>query len=257
MKKILLTCRYRNTLQKYTNLLANWGVHIHATTSGSEALKAHNEQNFDLIVSDFELEDMGGCSLCSLIRKNEKLQRVPVIITCHDIASRIERAKLSGATHVAMKPIDPVKLLTAIGEQLGLNLIRGKRVAVNIAVTIQQNCQEFICYSSDISSAGILIKSDYPLNLGERITCRFNLPDYGTVETGGEIVRYMTDLSCDNLYGINFISMQSCFQKAICDYIASFSHRYSASRPEKSDSFSADRNKRQAVEVAGPALGVA
>jgi len=204
----------------------NWGFSIFATTSGAEALKLQKEHNFDLIVSDFELEDMNGCTFCSLVRQEENSRHVQIILACYNIPERIKRGKLSGANTIIIKPIDPVRFLEAIGNHIGLLLIRGKRVALEIAITIEKNGREFICFSRDISNTGMLLKSDYALALGDRITCKFTLSDYCQVEAEGEVVRYMTDLECDNLYGVKFISIAPYFQRAIGNYIASRSDRY-------------------------------
>jgi CheY-like chemotaxis protein len=221
MKKILLASQYKLLLNRYTNLLINWGFDIIATTSGVEALKLHKEHKFDVIVTDFELKEMSGCTLCSLIRQGDDSRDVPIILTCHNIAKRMERCKLSGADAIIIKPIERVKLLEVIGEHVGLQLIRGKRVALEVSVTIKKDGREFICFSRDISSTGMLLKSDYALDPGNLITCRFTLPDFGQLELDGEVVRYMTDLNCDNLYGVKFISIKSGYQKAISKYVDS------------------------------------
>ena len=235
MKKILLAIQYKVSLRKYTNLLTNWGLHISATTRGAEALKLQEEHNFDLIVSDFELEDMSGCTFCSLVRKQDNSQSVQIILTCYDIPERIERGKLSGANTIIIKPIDPIRFLEVIGDHIGLHLIRGKRVALEIVVTIKQNGKEFICFSRDISNTGILLKSDYELNIGNRITCKFTLPDYCQVEIDGEVVRYLTDLECDNLYGVKFIAIKSFYKRAIRSYIGSCSNRNSGAKAANSE----------------------
>jgi len=248
MKKILLASQYKQLLRNYSNLLMNWGFHIFVTTSGNEALKLQKEHNFDLIVSDFELEEMSGCTLCSLLRQEENSRQVPLILTCQNMPKRIERGQLSGASAIVIKPIDPVNLLRVIGDQIGLHLIRGTRVSLEIVVTIQKNGQEFLCFSRDISNSGMLLKSDYELNLGNRITCRFTLPDFCQVETDGEVVRYMTDLECDNLYGVKFISMKQCYKKAIGAYIHSCPHGYTAVGTMKPASHRLNKNKGRTAD---------
>jgi CheY-like chemotaxis protein len=219
MKKILLVIQYKVLLSKYTNLLMNWGLHIFGTTSGVEALALQKEHNFDLIVSDFELKDMSGCNFCSLVRQAENSRHVQIILACYDIPERLERSKHSGADTIVIKPIDPVGFLEVIGDHIGLPLIRGKRVAIEIAITMNKHGQEFTCFSRDISTTGILLKSDYALKLGDLVTCKFALPDYCPVEIEGEVVRYMTDLECHNLYGVKFFAMKSLYKRTIANYI--------------------------------------
>lgn len=248
MKKILLASQYKTLLQKYSNLLVNWDFKIFTTASGSEALRLHNEHKFDLIISDFELEGMGMSTFCSLLRKEENRLPVPIIITCHNVPERIERARQIGACAIVIKPVDPVKLLETIGNQVGLNLIRGKRVELEVAVKIKKGGRAFTCLSRDISNSGILIKSDYALSIGERISCRFMLPGFNCqIETEGEIVRYMTDLECDNLYGISFISISSSHQKTIIDYVNSPANTNSIYMARQTDIPKPD--KKHAIEL--------
>ena len=248
MKKILLAVQYKVLLRKYTNLLTNWGFHIFATTRGAEALKLQKEHNFDLIVSDFELEDMSGCTFCSLVRKEDNSQSVQIVLTCYDIPERIERGKLSGASTIIIKPIDPIRFLEVIGDHIGLHLIRGKRVALEIVVTIKKNGKEFTCFSRDISNTGILLKSDYELNPGDRITCKFALPDFCQVEIDGDVVRYLTDLECDNLYGVKFIAIKALYKRAINHYIGSCSkNRYAGAKAINSETIPNKNNGREIV----------
>jgi len=237
MKKILLASQYKTLVQKYSNLLVNWGFKLLTATSGSEALKLHKEHGFDLIISDYELEGMSLGTLCSLIRQSENDRHVPIIITCHNVPDRIKRARLIGASDIVLKPVDPIKLLETIGKHVGLNLIRAKRVELRIGVTIEKEMQELTCFSRDISSTGILVKSDHFFNIGERITCNFILPgSYNQVKAEGEIVRYMTDLECNNLYGISFVSISASHRTAIIDYINSTPTAHLTSKIKKSES---------------------
>jgi len=250
MKKILLASQYKPLLQKYTNLLVNWQVSVLTATGGSEVLKLLKEHNFDLIVSDFELEGMCISTLCSLVRKDNKGQHVPLIVTCHNLPDSIERAELVGASDIVIKPIDPIKFLETIGNHVGLKLIRGKRVELQVAVKINKNSHEFICQSRNISNTGLLVKSDYALNIGDQINCKFTLPDfYSPIEAYGEVVRYKTGLGGDNLYGINFVSISSSHLQAIIDYIHSLSSAHFISKATNSESSILHKNKGGVIEL--------
>jgi len=249
MKKILLASKYKTLLQKHSNLLANWKFKVFTTTSGSEALKLHKEHNFHLIVSDFELEGMCISTLFTLIHKDTHAQRVPLIITCHDLPDSMQRAKSIGASDIVVKPIDPIKFLEVIGNHVGLKLIRSKRIEIKIVVKIKKDGHEFICLSRNISNTGMLIKSDYALHIGDQINCTFTLPDFcNPIEAYGEVVRYMTDPECEDLYGINFISISASQLKAIIDYIYSPTIAHFISKTTKSESYIFNKDARRVIE---------
>lgn len=221
MKKMLLASAARVFLRRNTNLLMRRGFHLYTATSGADSLKLHEEHGFDLILADFKLDDMCGCTLCAILRKDVKYRPVPVVLTCHNIEGSIERVKESGADAMLLKPIDPLLLLETVGGFIGFSLDRSKRVRLRVDVMSRDQNLEFTCYSHDISNTGILLETDHQLAMGSRIACRFTLPRSCGIETGGEIIRSMSGRECENLYGVKFIGLPTPFRRAIDDFVAS------------------------------------
>jgi CheY-like chemotaxis protein len=220
MKKILLVSGYISFLTRNSNLLRSRGVLIFSANSGGEALKLHKEYSFDLILVDFKLEEMGGCTLCALIRKGINSPLVPIVITCHNLPGSIERVVECGASSMLLKPIEPINLMETVSAYLDVPLIRSKRVALKVNVLSTAYELEFICFSHDLSNTGILIETDYQLAIGSRITCKFNLKNICEIETEGEVTRVMTGLECENFYGVKFISLPLSSRKNIDNFIS-------------------------------------
>jgi CheY-like chemotaxis protein len=220
MKKVLVVSGYISFLTRNSNLLKNREFQVFTAHSGGEALKLHKEHHFDLILVDFKLEEMGGCTLCSLIRKGKDSPQIPLIITCHNLPGSIERVAECGASRMLIKPIDPIILMEAISGFLDLPLIRSKRVVLKVDVLSKANDQDFVCFSHDLSNTGILIETDYQLAVGSRITCKFTLQDISDIEAEGEVIRMLTGTECENLYGIKFIALPLSSHKNIDRYIA-------------------------------------
>ena len=197
------------------------GFKIFTTQSGAGALNLHQEHHFVLILCDFKLEDMSGCTLCSLIRNEENLEHVPFILTCHNIPGSIERVEQCGATAMLLKPINPINLLETIGSSLGIQLVRSKRVVLHVRVLSMKYDLKFFCFSHDISNTGILLETHHELSTGNRIICQFNLDDSCQIETEGEVIRSMTASEDTDLYGVKFIAMPLSSRRAIDNYIAS------------------------------------
>lgn len=233
MNKILLASKYQVVLRSNSSLLLNWGFQLFMTTSGAEALRLHAEHHFDLIVCDFELEDMGGCTLCSLVRKEKKSQHVPIIITCHNIPGSIKRARQNNATAILLKPIDPIQLLETIGKFVAFNLVRSKRVMLKVYVTSKKQDLEFHCFSHDISNTGMLLESEHQLALETRITCRFTLPGSCRIETEGEVTRRTKGAEFTNLYGLRFIALPLTCRRAIDGYVTATDYPVSAILPKE------------------------
>ena len=221
MKKVLLLSTYMLFLKRNTTLLTGRGFLLFTASSGTDALKLHKEHNFDLILLDFKLEEMSGCTFCHLIRKGKYSPQVPIIMTCHNIPGSIESAEQSGADVVLIKPIEPLKLMETIGSFLDLVIGRNKRVVLEVKVVSKIYGLEFSCLSHDISNTGILLETDYDLALGSHIVCQFFLPNICQIETGGVITRFMIAADCKNLYGVKFVDLPLSARKNIDNFIAS------------------------------------
>lgn len=233
MNKILLASKYQVVLRNNSNLLMNWGFQLFMATSGAEALKLHAEHHFDLIICDFELEDMGGCTLCSLVRKEKQSQYVPIIITCHNLPGSIKRARLNNASAILLKPIDPIQFLETIGKFVDLNLVRSKRVMLKVYVTSKKQNLEFHCVSHDISNTGMLLESEQQLALGSRITCQFTLPGACRIEAEGEVTRCTKGAEFTNLYGLRFIALPLPCRRAIDCYVTATDYPAAAIPPKE------------------------
>jgi len=231
MKKVLLASTSKVFLRRNSNLLMRRGFQLFTAPSGSESLKLHEKHDFDLILADFKLDDMCGCTLCSLIRKKETSRHVPIILTCHNIAGSIERVEQSGADAMLLKPIDPMYLLETLGNFLGLQLGRSKRVVLKVTVFSRDQLLEFTCFSHDISNTGILLETDHQLALRSRIICRFTLSDTCEIEAEGQIIRCMSGVERENIYGVKFIALPLSCRRAIDSYVASIEGQPSAIQP--------------------------
>jgi len=221
MKKILLTSTYMLFLRKNSNLLSKRGFEVFTTSNGGEAFKLHQEHKFDLIFSDFRLEDMGGCTLCSLIRKKDNSHHVPIVIACHNFPGSIESVEQCGASAMLIKPVETIKLIETLGGFLDLEVGRSKRVVLNVEVIAKNGAKEFSCFSHDISNTGILIETEQLLDIGSRLICKFDLPGFCQIETEGEITRRIISLEGGYLFGIKFVALPLSSRKAIDSYIES------------------------------------
>jgi CheY-like chemotaxis protein len=220
MKKVLLVSASRVFLKRSSSLLSQRGFQLITLTNGLEALKLHDEYHFDLILADLQLEDMSGCTLCSLVRREEKTRHIPIVLICHNIAGSIQRIEQSGASAMLLKPIEPVQLLETIGSFIALQMVRSKRVMLNVKVLSKKSDLEFSCFSHDISKTGILLEAEYELEIGSRITCQFTLPGSNPVEIEGEVIRTLNTWECKTLYGIKFIVIPPSYRREIDNYVA-------------------------------------
>jgi len=87
---------------------------IREAIDGTEALSEIKERQPDMVISDWEMEPMDGCSFLEVLRKadNQPACFIPVImLTAHGRPRLIRRAFDAGASQFLVKPLTPANLL--------------------------------------------------------------------------------------------------------------------------------------------------
>lgn len=99
-------------------LRAQEGLAFTHAASGLEAIERLSLKNFDLVVLDLNMPDIGGVEVVEFVRAQDKLRGLPILIvtTRGDEASRA-RVLAAGASRFMTKPFTPDVIL---GEVLGL-----------------------------------------------------------------------------------------------------------------------------------------
>jgi CheY-like chemotaxis protein len=103
------------------HLLQRRGFHAVVANNGREALALIEKQQFDLILMDLQMPEMGGLEATAAIRLREKGSngRIPIIaLTAHASAGDREICLAAGMDDHVAKPINRAKLFAAIDAQL-------------------------------------------------------------------------------------------------------------------------------------------
>jgi CheY-like chemotaxis protein len=96
-----------------TYILENYDVDIDDASNGKEALEKITEENYDLVLMDLHMPEMGGIEVVSLIRKRRI--DVPVIaITGNVLKAEKEKCINAGMNEYISKPYDESELLKKI-----------------------------------------------------------------------------------------------------------------------------------------------
>ena len=92
-------CKYILTQLGFTN--------ITEAKSGREALTKLEKQNVDLIISDWNMEDIDGLTLLRVIRKHPKTASMPFIMaTGRSDKEQVKEAISFGVNNYIIKPFD-------------------------------------------------------------------------------------------------------------------------------------------------------
>lgn len=116
-KRILIVDDEANVRKVFSDVLRRKGYPIKAVKNGPGALKAIEEETFDLALVDLGISKMDGIEILENIKKRKP--QIPVIIyTGHGSVTTAVAAMRRGAADYLNKPISPEELMLAIKKAL-------------------------------------------------------------------------------------------------------------------------------------------
>lgn len=221
MKNILIASSSTTFLERNASLLRRSDFRIVTAKNSAEALDYINSEKIDLFFLDLKLDDVSGESFCTTVRSNESDFKSVILLVCNESEEDFQRLKESGADALIARPVKPLQLVKTVGQFLTVQLVRSRRVSLRVKVISIKDEIEFFCISQNISLTGMLIETEFFLEVGCIILCQFSIPGSIDVETEGEIVRSARTMDGAHQYGIHFTTLNRQFRHEIDLYIAS------------------------------------
>jgi Tfp pilus assembly protein PilZ len=155
-----------------------------------------------------------------MIRQSKGLRAVSTLLLCEDTPGLRERSTRCGADVMMTLPVDPELFIDKVQNLLDAAPRRSYRVILNVIVEGQNKGRSFLCNLENISTTGLLIKTDETLAQGDGLFCSFYLPDGTKVKVRGEIVRAAQDSwSKTGKYGVKFSDMPPDVRAAVDAFI--------------------------------------
>lgn len=92
--------------------LRNAGYSVDAAEDGAEAIKALQQGNYDLVITDLNMPAMDGLALVRAMRATARNRATPVLIlTTEADAEKKAAGRAAGATGWLVKPFNPERLI--------------------------------------------------------------------------------------------------------------------------------------------------
>lgn len=228
MKKIIINKEILNFLSKRKTFLQRSDIKVFPVKNNHEVLSTHESEKTDFIITYFDSPDIDGERLCNIIRNNDRLSKVSIILICPDDIDNPDKLLDVRANSLLPSTVDPETLMEE--SQKLLNIATRKSLRLNLDVEIHGSTKKSR-YSGvvvNISSSGILFRSDATIHEGDIIRCSFILPDKTKVNTDAEIVRVVEgerekDGSGFFYYGASFIGLDQKTSRAIEHLIENYS----------------------------------
>ena len=113
--------RFWHLTPDYQERLENRGGYNNFSESenGKDALEKLKSGGYDLILSDWNMKEMGGLELLNAVRADKELRRIPfLMITAEGAKENVLKAIKGGVNGYIIKPFTPEMLLTKIAKIL-------------------------------------------------------------------------------------------------------------------------------------------
>ncbi len=120
---ILIVDDYDTMLRIIKNLLHQLGFkNLDEASDGSQALEMMRDadNNFGLVISDWNMEPMTGLQLLKELRTDEQLKQTPfIMITAESKTENVIMAKEAGVNNYIVKPFDAQTLRAKMSAVIG------------------------------------------------------------------------------------------------------------------------------------------
>ncbi|MDR4507523.1 MAG: response regulator [Candidatus Brocadiaceae bacterium] len=111
--RLLLVDDDTNTLDGMVRVMKHYGFPVSGVFSGTEALDLLSKKEFDIIITDMKLQEMGGLTLIREIRKKNEHIAIVVITSYSSVKTALD-AKKCGANDYLTKPVNIEELVQVI-----------------------------------------------------------------------------------------------------------------------------------------------
>jgi phosphoserine phosphatase RsbU/P len=147
--------------------------------SGEEALRMIRQTDPDLIFLDLFMPGMNGDECCRTIKGDERYRHVPVVmVTQGEREDDLKRCREVGCDAVVLKPIIRHDLLEITRKCLGIEERSAPRYSARLLVHFGTEPRHLLTdYSINLSTGGLFLKTDHPLEAGATLKLVFLFPD--------------------------------------------------------------------------------
>jgi CheY-like chemotaxis protein len=214
----LVVVRDPTLLRVLTGSLGQAGIAAKVCASAEDAIARLRDVKFDSVMVDcVELEE--GAEVLRSVRRSPPNRKSIVFAIVDEECSPQERAA-TGANFVLERPIHPDLLNRSLRAARSLMVQEHRRYfryKVDIAVSLILGNNERRVTATNISSGGMAIECDKPIELGWTGTIEFSIKEIGLhMQVKGEAVW----LSADRQAGIRFTKVPLRLQKPFEEWLA-------------------------------------
>ena len=119
--KVLVLDDYKTMIRIIRNLLKQLGfANVDEASDGSSALDMMRQNEYGLVISDWNMEPMTGYALLREVRADDRLSRTPfIMVTAESKTDNVITAKKAGVNNYIVKPFNAATLKAKIDAVFG------------------------------------------------------------------------------------------------------------------------------------------
>jgi len=221
MKKVIIAKDIRAIVEKKKTFLDRSEVRLFAAPSNEKVLALHRAIKADLIIAKLNMPEMSGETLCALIRDDEELRYVSIIIVCSENESDLARCIQCRANAFISSPIDTELLLQEAHRLLNIAPRTSYRIPIRVKFFGKSKQRVFTGYTENLSSSGMLLCTMSHLFEGDSVMCSFSVPVSTQITVQAEVVRVLgkEPEHNTNCYGIKFTELGANATSAIQAFV--------------------------------------
>ncbi len=177
-KTILLVDDTKLFLQLEKTFLQRSGINILTASNGSEALDLARKHSPDVVFLDLNMPIMDGDECCRAMKNDPDFKGIAIVMVTTDGRPQDqERCRDAGCDEILLKPINRTEFVATAQKMLQVP-VREERYKATIQIQYGQKADKILHdFSIDISSGGLFIKTDSPLEVDEMLQIGFVLPN--------------------------------------------------------------------------------
>jgi len=225
-KTILLVDDTKLFLQLEKTFLQRSGINILTASNGSQALELARKHFPNVVFLDLNMPIMDGDECCRAMKNDPDLKGIAIVMVTTDGRPQDQkRCRDAGCDEILLKPINRTEFVATAQKLLQLS-VRNERFKAKIQVQYGEDANKSLAdFSTDISSGGLFIKTEKPLDIDEILNIKFALPSPKREITCSAQVAWVnspknpTKASLPSGVGVRFVDLSLDDLHAIRNYI--------------------------------------
>jgi len=218
------------TFDKVAPMLERASVEVDRFPRGRPSLELISVVSFEALLVGFPLPDMDLDEFLVEIRRKESLTRhTPVLVLTTEARQKEAEKRFigKGANRVVPISTSAERLQSVVSDLMEVAPRVGARVMASLEVQLEEGTTLAMCQTENVSSTGMLVRTQVGYPIGTRLSFEFPLPSDGRPVKGeAEVVRH-TLLGREKVRGVGarFLSFSGDGQKRFRDYLESLVKR--------------------------------